>query len=643
MSVLDNIANELKSTQEEVMSLNEYLELCKNDRMAYANAHERMLEAIGEPKLVDTNKDSRLGRIFQNKTLKIYPAFEEFYGLEETIEKIVGFIKHAAQGLEEKKQILYLLGPVGTAKSSLAEKLKSLMEVYPIYILTYNGQMSPVFESPLGLFNPDKHGDDIESEYGIPKRYLSNILSPWALKRLDEANGDITQFTVTKVYPSKLRQIAVVKTEPGDENNQDISNLVGKLNIRMLEEYDQNDPDAYSFSGALQRGNQGIIDFVEMFKAPIKMLHPLLTATQEGNYAGTEDIGAMPFSGMIVAHSNESEWQSFKSNKNNEAFLDRIYLIKVPYCLRVDEEVKIYQKMLNESDLKDRPCAPDTLELLAQFAVLTRLKTHENSNLYTKMRVYNGENIKDVDPSAKSIHEYKEQAGPDEGMSGISTRFAFKILSRTFNFDSKEVAADPVHLFYVLEDEIKQEQFDEETEKQYLSFIKSYLAEKYNDKLGKEIQKCYMESYKEYGQNLFERYVDYADSWLQDQDYKDPDTGQIYDKEYLNKELEKIEKPAGVANPKDFRNEIVQFVLRTERGGETKVYWDQYEKIRDVIEKKMFTNTEEILPVISFSTKQDSETERKHREFVDRMKDRGYTEKQIKRLVDYYMRVKKSG
>ena len=185
-------------------------------------------------------------------------------------------------------------------------------------------------------------------------------MSPWCLKRLEEFGGDISRFRVVKINPSRLRQIAIAKTEPGDENNQDISSLVGKVDIRKLESLAQNDPDAYSFSGGLNRANQGILEFVEMFKAPIKMLHPLLTATQESNYIGTENIGAIPFSGIVLAHSNEAEWQSFKSNKNNEAFIDRIYLIKVPYCLRVTEEPKIYEKLIRNSELASAPYAPAT-------------------------------------------------------------------------------------------------------------------------------------------------------------------------------------------------------------------------------------------------------------------------------------------
>jgi serine protein kinase len=642
-NIFDEILTETKSKQRETMTFPEYLALCKADKDAYASAAERMLAAIGEPELVDTSKDPRLSRIFLNRTLRVYPAFNDFFGMEETVERIVGYFRHAAQGLEEKKQVLYLLGPVGGGKSSLAERLKELVTRQPFYVLTAeDGTLSPVFETPLGVFDPRKYADKLRDGYGIDPRYLSGIMSPWAIKRLKEYEGDISKFKVTKVWPSKLEQIGVVKTEPGDDNNQDISSLVGKTNIRMLERYDQDDPDSYSFSGALCRGNQGIMEFVEMFKAPIKMLHPLLTATQEGNYIGTEGISAIPFNGVVLAHSNEAEWQTFKNNKNNEAFIDRIYVVKVPYCLRVSDEVHIYEKMLEHSSLSKSPCAPQTLDMLSKFCVLTRLDDHENSSIYSKMRVYDGEAIKDVDPKARSMQEYRDAAGIDEGMSGISTRFAFKVLSKTFNFDPAEIAADPVHLMYVLEDSIRREQFSNDTEERYIDYIKDYLAPKYAEFIGNEIQHNYLESYSEFGQNAFDRYVMYADHWIQEIDYKDPDTGLLMDREQLNRELEKIEKPAGIANPKDFRNEVVNFVLRARAKNGGIVEWTSYEKLREVIEKKMFASVEELLPVISFEGKKDKDLENKHEDFVSRMVKSGYTEKQVRRLVDWFTRVQKS-
>ena len=636
---LDGYTRRFVDNKEEEMSLEDYLELCHTDPTAYANPAQRLLMAIGEPEMLDTRHDPVLSRIFSNKIISHYPCFNDFYGMEEPIEQIVGFLKHAAQGLEETKQVLYLLGPVGGGKSSIAEKLKDLMQKTPFYAI----KGSPVFDSPLSLFNPEEDAQLLQERYGIPSRYLRYIMSPWAIKRLHEFNGDINQFRVIKVKPSRMKQIAIAKTEPGDENNQDISSLVGKVDIRKLEEFSQDDPDAYSYSGGLCRANRGLLEFVEMFKAPIKVLHPLLTATQEGNYNGTEGLSSIPFEGIIVAHSNEAEWQTFRNHKNNEAFIDRINIVKVPYCLRVSEELKIYRKLIENSSLNVVPCAPGTLDMLAQFSVLTRLKEPQNSSIYSKLRVYNGESLKDTDPKAKSYQEYRDFAGVDEGMSGISTRFAFKILSKVFNFDHTEIAANPVHLLYVLERQIEQEQLPQELHERYLNFIKEYLSPKYVEFIGKEIQTAYLESYSEYGQNIFDRYITYADFWIQDQDYRDPDTGEIFDRSALNADLEKIEKPAGISNPKDFRNEVVNFVLRARANNQgNNPKWNSYEKLRSVIEKKMFSNTEDLLPVISFNAKASEDDKKKHAEFIARMVDKGYTAKQVRLLCEWYLRVRKS-
>ncbi|NND70739.1 MAG: PrkA family serine protein kinase [Rhodothermales bacterium] len=639
LKIFETYRETYAQARDEEMSLLEYLELCREDPFAYASAAERMLAAIGEPEFVDTRNDPRLSRIYSNRIIRRYPAFDEFYGMEDAISQIVSYFTHAAQGLEERKQVLYLLGPVGGGKSSIAEKLKSLMEKYPVYAL----KGSPINESPLGLFNPEREADALEKEYKIPRRYLTGIMSPWAIKRLSEFDGDLTQFRVVRVQPSVLRQVTIAKTEPGDENNQDISSLVGKVDIRQLESYSQDDPDAYSYSGGLCLSNQGLLEFVEMFKAPIKMLHPLLTATQEGNYKGTEGFSAMPYQGLILAHSNESEWRSFRNNRNNEAFLDRIYIVKVPYCLQVSEEVLIYKKLLANSSLAEASCAPGTLEMIAQFSILSRLVEPENSNIFTKMRVYDGENLKDVEPNAKSVQEYRDFAGIDEGMSGISTRFAYKVLSSVFNYDQSEIAANPVHLMYVLEQRLLREQLPDEVQRRYIEFIKEYLSPRYAEFIGKEIQTAYLESYAEYGQNIFDRYVTYADYWIQDEDYRDPETGESFDRAQLNEEMEKIEKPAGIANPKDFRNEIVNFVLRARANNAGRnPSWTSYEKLREVIEKKMFSNTEELLPVISFNTKSSSDERSKHESFVERMIAKGYTEKQVRLLCEWYLRVRKS-
>lgn len=635
----------------DVMSLSEYLELCSTDRLAYATAAERMVAAIGQPEVVDTSTDQRLSRIHSNKKIRVYKAFNDFYGAEDAIERLAAYFRNSAAGLEESKQILYLKGPVGGGKSSLVERLKSLMEKHPIYVL-YDAnekdpdlRTSPVFESPLGLF--DKNDPDqvqIIESLGIPLNYIgTTVLSGWAQKKLEEFGGDIEKFSVVRLWPNKDRQIGVMKVEPGDENNQDVSVLIGKTDLRKLDKFPQNHPYSYAYSGGLNRTNQGLMDFAEMFKANIKTLNPLLMATQEHNYNGTEAIPSMPYTGIICAHSNESEWFAFKNNKTNEAFLDRVFIVDVPYCLRVDEEVKIYEKMLKGSNLANAPTAPGTLKLLAQWIILTRLKQPENSTLQAKLRVYNGENVKDTMPNAKPLEEYKDAAGVDEGMAGMSTRFAFKLLSSTYDLRPEERQANPIDLMYVIEESIKKEALPPETLERYRGFIKDYLLPKYFEFLEKELRTAYLESYSAFGQNMFERYVLFAEAWIDDSPTRDPETHQMLNRDTLNGKLEEIEKAAGISNAKDFRNEIVHYVLRYRAKNEGKSpRWDSYEKIKTVIEKRMFSATEQIMPVIAFGPKQDAETQKKHDGFVERMIEKGYTHEQIKIMVSWFTNNRKN-
>lgn len=651
MTTLSNLASSFaaKFAAPEVISLEAYLALCKTDRLVFANAAERMVAAIGNPEVIDTSEDSRLSRIHSNKKIRVYSAFKDFFGAEDAVERLVAYFRHSAAGLEESKQILYLKGPVGGGKSSLVERLKQLMEVHPIYVLFDANdrdpelRTSPVFESPLGLFGRLEHGEMLEAEFGIPRAYIGNtVLSGWAQQKLQEFGGDITRFSVVKLYPNKDRQIGIMKVEPGDENNQDVSVLIGKTDLRKLEKFPQNHPYAYAYSGGLNRTNQGMMDFAEMFKANIKTLNPLLMATQEHNYNGTEAIPSMPYTGIICAHSNESEWFAFKNNKTNEAFLDRVFIVDVPYCLRIDEEVKIYEKMLGGSTLHDAAIAPGTLKMLAQWIILTRLKEPENSTIYAKMRVYNGENVKDTMPNAKPYEEYRDIAGVNEGMSGMSTRFAFKAISSVFDLRPEERAANPIDLMYVIEEAIKKEALPEETHKRYLAFIKDWLSKRYFEFLEKELRAAYLDSFSAFGQNMFERYVLFAEAWISDEQCRDPETHTLLNRDALNARLEEIEKPAGIVNAKDFRNEIVNYVLRYKAKHESRApRWNEYEKIKVVLEKRMFSATENIMPVVSFGAKQDKETEEKHTQFLKRMMENGYTENQVKILVSWWGAQKK--
>lgn len=645
MSILKLYKESALKKQQEEYSLEEYLDRCKQDSSYYASFSERMLKAIGPATIIDTGKDERLSRIFSNKKIKTYPnSFSaDFFGIEPAIESIVSFFKNAALGLEESRQVLYLLGPVGTAKSSLAARLKELSEKEPFYTIkainknTGKWEVSPIGESPLGLIDYNEHGRYVESEYKIARRYLKYIMSPWAALRLMESGEhDPSIFKVVKIWPSVLNQVGISKVEPGDDNSQDITALVGKANINKLGKYDETSPDAYSWNGGLNISTQGLMEFVEMFKANLATLHPILTASQDGNYNGSQPFGAIPYQGQILAHSNETEWKAFKSDNKNEAFLDRIKEITVPYCLRVSEEVDIYKKLIINSELKEAPCAPGTLEMMAQYSVLTRIKPPENSDLFLKMEVYDGKNMKSKFPSVKSMEEYRTGGGVDEGMTGSSTRFAFKILSSVYDFDIDEAGANPIHLMQVLETAIKKARLSESEEKLRLGLITNYLRPKYYEFIKTELQRAYIENRDEYCQNLYERYISYADNWIEDKDYTDPDTGLLMSHEALDKELEKVEKAAGISNPREFRNEVVKFSLRNS-DRDKKPRWDSYEKIKDVIEKTVFTNMQELLPVITFGKKATEEEQKKHNQFIKRMEEQGYTLRMVKLVVDWFL------
>jgi len=633
------------------MTLAEYLEEARaNDKM-YQSPHGAMVEAFGEPRLLETRKDERLGRIYENRVIQVFDTFEgKFFGMYDVIAQLYSFFVRAEQGLDERHKIPYLLGPVGGGKSSLAEHLKMLMEHIPFYALArrlengpYRGgfELSPVFESPLGLFSEQDQRVLISEQLGVHDRFIPRLMSPWAVKRLQrEFNGDASQFYVVKLYPSILDQQGIAVATPGDESNQDISTLVGKTDIRKVGEFSQNDSDCYMYSGALCRGAR-FVEFVEMFKAPIKTLNPLLPALTENFFSSTEGF-TIPFNGIVMAHSNEAEWETFRMQKKNEAFVSRTSLIKVPYNTAVSDEIRIFEKLINGSALAGKPIAPGTLKALATFTTLTHLVDYEN--IYTKLRVYDGQNLKGVDTKAKSIHEYRDAAGVNEGMSGFDMRLAFEVLAKTYNHNPEEVAANPVDLLYVLENEIRQQEFGDK-EKQYIgTFLKEIVVSKIvNKEISEAIQDAYFESADPFGQEMLDRYFVWAEHWLDEVEFVDQNTHTTLNREMLNQELEKIEKPAGIGNPKDFRDEFVRYVLkyRANNAGKNPP-WKSYEKIRNVIKKNLFAKVDDLLPIISFSKKEDSGLQKKHDEFVSRMVARGYTAQQVRLLVDWHIRSKKS-
>ena len=650
-SIFDAYKENYDDRQEEVLSLEEYLNLCKDDNMAYANPAERLLQAFGEPEIIDTSSsaDDRIKTIFQGKTIAKYPAFEDFYGMEETIEKIVSHVRGAAEGSEYLKQILYLLGPVGGGKSSLGERVKELMEQNPIYALRvksgpHKGELSPINESPLGLFNTPEIKSILNKEYNIPARYMKLPASPWALKRLHEGEGNINDvFEVVKVYPSMDEQIAVAKVEPGDENNQDISTLVGKVDINKLGEGTaQDDTDTYLYSGGFAKGHQGVMEFVEMFKAPLKVLNPLLEAMQARKYSGTEQIGTIPLDALILAHSNESEWSSFSGDSKNEAILDRVNVVKVPYTMQYTEEKKIYEKMLRESGYGSKPIAPKTLDLLAKFAVVSRIiPAGDNytggAEPHLVAEVLDGRVGEGAENRVPKFNELKAREPLDIGMAGASTRFNFKTLTETFNARVNEglLEADPTTLMRVLEERIKEDN-RVPNQDQLITYINEVMRPEYKKFILSEIIEAYTNADDDFLQNRFDQYISRADAWLDKTDYRDEEVGQLLNPTQLDAKLQEIERGANISNPEAFRQDVVRFVHKQRAKGE-EVKWDSYAKLGNVIKLSVERRLEDILPVIRFDAVRNDEQAKEHRRFLENMEAKGYTPNMIKNGIGLAM------
>jgi serine protein kinase len=314
-------------------------------------------------------------------------------------------------------------------------------------------------------------------------------------------------------------------------------------------------------------------------------------------------------------------------------------VIDVAYNLRADEEVAISKVFLSRSNLSNAKIAPHTLELLGQFVVMSRLDSGEGSPLETKMRVYNGEPMKEKDPKAKSFEEYQKVRQDDEGFVGISTRNSFKILADVFDQDSTEVAADPVNLFKGLSNFIEGVSGDDKLK---LSMIKEVLMSNYKDLVTDDIQTAYLDTGDDFCQSEFERYIMYSQAWLDRLDYRDPETNELVTVDQIEQELAKIEEPLGTVNVTDFRYEATNFAMSVQLKTGEMPRWNQFEKLAKVIREKMRVNMESMLPVITFNTKKTSDQGSRHNEFVKRMMEQGYTREQVQRVVEWQRLYKNS-
>ena len=533
----------------------DYVEIVRKNPEVAMLAHQRIYNLISKAgvEVMKTDEHPRLRRIYGNDTIRKYKFFENFYGIDKTIMKIVRYFHSAAMAGEESRQVLYLVGPVGSGKSSMMEEIKRALEAsQEIYAL----KGCPMQEEPLHLVPYHLRGR-FEELLDIK---IEGDLCPICRYRLrNEYCWRFEDFPVIKTGFSVSSRRGIGVVPPVDPNNQDTSVLIGSVDISKIDLYPEDDPRVLSLNGAFNVGNRGIVEFIEVFKNETEYLHTMITATQE-KYIPSPGKGPMIyFDGVILAHSNEAEWNKFKSDHTNEAILDRIVKIEIPYCLELNEEIKIYEKILKKSKFQAH-IAPHTIEVASMFAIMTRLAPSSKVDLMTKIKIYNGEEIVEKGMTRKiDIMELKEEA-PREGMTGISTRFIMKALDMALS-ESEYDCINPISVMETLIKSVKELSVSDEEKNKYVRFIQDSIKKEYNKILEKEITKAFIYGYREQAESLFNNYLDHAEAYVNKTRIKDQNTGEELEPD--ERFMRSIEEQIGIteASAKGFRADVTAYMF----------------------------------------------------------------------------------
>ncbi|WP_426052633.1 PrkA family serine protein kinase [Bacillus sp. DC4300-2b2] len=603
-------------------TFSDYLDIIKENPLVAQSAHSRVYHMI---------KDSGIEEENGVRTYKFFD--QELFGLEESLERLVEEYFHpAAKRLDVRKRILLLMGPVSGGKSTLVTRLKRGLEEYSLtdHGAVYAIKGCPMHEDPLHLI-PQNLREDFYREYGI--RVQGN-LSPLNMMRLEEEyGGRIEDVRVERIFFSEDKRTGIGTFSPSDPKSQDIADLTGSIDFSTIAEFgSESDPRAYRFDGELNKANRGMMEFQEMLKCDEKFLWHLLSLTQEGNFKAGR-FALISADELIVAHTNETEYRSFISNKKNEALHSRIIVMPIPYNLKVTEEERIYHKMISESDVSDVHIAPHTLKVAAMFSILTRLKEPKRSDidLVKKMRLYDGESVEgfqsvDIDEIKKEFH--------DEGMSGIDPRYVINRISSTIIRKNME-SINALDVLRSLKEGLDQHpSISSEDRERYLNFI-SVARKEYDDIAKKEVQKAFVYSYEESAKTLMDNYLDNVEAYCNKNKLRDPLTGEEMNPD--EKLMRSIEEQIGISEnaKKAFREEILIRISAYARKGKRFDY-NSHERLREAIQKKLFADLKDVVKITTSTKTPDEQQLKKVNEVVARLIDEhGYNSTSANELLKY--------
>ena len=611
-------------------TLVDYLEVLKENPDVAKLSARRLYDAIASYGVGNMEEsDPRCKKLFDGDKLKTYDYFkDEFYGHERVIAKIMRFLKSASLKGEESRQVLLLMGPVGSGKSALADAVKKSLEKAAEPVFHLDG--CPVREEPLHLVPRSLRGE-FEKELGV---HIEGDLCPICRHRLmEEYNGEYERFPIVRTSFSQRGRRGIAVVPPMDANSQDVSALIGSEDISKLDKYSENDPRVLSLDGAFNVGNRGVVEFVEIFKNEIEFLHTIITATQEKNVPTPGKNAMLYFDGVILSHCNESEWNRFKSEHTNEAILDRVVKIEVPYVLELTQEMKIYEKMIRRSDFRYH-LAPHTIKVAAMFSVMSRLKPSQKCDLLTKMKIYDGQEVVEKGKTKKvDIKDLRDESR-HEGMDGISTRFITKAIDSALT-DSDKGFITPMRVIDALIKQVKEQVVDEEKKKTYLEILQKVIREEYLKMLEGEIAKAFVTAYEEQAQSLFDNYLDNAEAFTTRQKMKDRVTSE--EREPDEKFMKAIEEQIGIigSSRDGFRADVTAYMFAKVRRGQ-KVDYKSYEPLKEAIESYLIATVKDLARIVTKSKSRDNEQQKKYSEMVNTMvNDYGYTADSAEEIITF--------
>ncbi|MEC5423901.1 PrkA family serine protein kinase [Virgibacillus sp. C22-A2] len=623
-----DILNKVRTYREEERQLMwegtfaDYLKIVRERPEVAQTAHSRVYNMIKKSGL--TEKDGK----------KMYRFFgDEIFGLEDAIERLVEEYFHpAAKRLDVRKRILLLMGPVSGGKSTIVTILKRGLEQFSrtdegaVYAI----KGCPMHEDPLHLI-PQHLRKDFHDSYGIR---IEGSLSPLNTMRLEkEYEGRIEDVKVERIFLSEDKRVGIGTFSPSDPKSQDIADLTGSIDFSTIAEYgSESDPRAYRFDGELNKANRGMMEFQEMLKCDEKFLWHLLSLTQEGNFKAGR-FALISADELIVAHTNEAEYRSFISNKKNEALHSRIIVMPIPYNLRVSQEERIYEKMINESDMAHVHIAPHALRVAAIFSILTRLEDSKKQgvDLVKKMRLYDGESVEGFNQI--DVEELKKEF-PVEGMNGIDPRYVINRISSTII--RKEVPSiNALDVLRSLKEGLDQHaSISQEDRESYMNYI-SVARREYDEIAKKEVQKAFVYSYEESAKTLMDNYLDNVEAYCNKNKLRDPLTGEELNPD--EKLMRSIEEQIGISEnaKKAFREEILIRISAYARKGKRFEY-SSHERLREAIQKKLFSDLKDVVKITTSSKTPDESQLKKVNEVIARLIDEyGYNSISANELLRY--------